>query len=56
MEGHLAHRTGVHRKAIAYPTPSNEDLTLEEQFTYDNPTFKIAEMVTYSLLVEIFDH
>lgn len=44
----LTPHTGVNKKAIAYPTPYNQDLTPEEQFTYVNPTVKLMGKV-YSL-------
>ena len=41
----LIQRTGVHDKAIAYPTPYLGDLSLEEELTYVNPTIKLMGIV-----------
>ena len=41
----LTYQTGVYKKAVAYPTPFDEDLTLEEQYELVNPTIELMDKV-----------
>ena len=41
----LTHHIGVHKKAVAYPTPYNEDLTFEEQYVFVDPIIELMNKV-----------
>ena len=57
FESHLADTmVGVHGKAVGYPTPYDNDLTLKEKLTHVNPTIELMGKVHSFAATNIFSH